>query len=128
MRPDVATVIILGHAKLGGEALQRTPRARMIPRMRISRGRWLLVLCAVAMLAVCAQILFHSQTPDSLSDERPRPVPPRALPRATAHDAGHVASPNRAAQRPGPPDPAMQSTAAAAAENAAKAAADLAAK
>jgi hypothetical protein len=100
-------------------------------RVRIHRPRLLILVCALTAVGFCAGIFVRSWTrgageaattsitpaPEPSSGRAPMNVPDRADLR-----------PNPAAQKPGPPDSKAQRMAAASAESAARAAAELASK
>ena len=100
-------------------------------RMRVRRPRLLIPLCALTAVGFFVGILVHSWTSDE--GETPPTSVAAARQPLSARVPSDVAAPanphaNVAAQQTGPPDPEAQKTAAAAAETAARAAADLSSK
>jgi hypothetical protein len=105
------------------------------PDSKAQRGsRLLITVCVLAAIGFCTAVLFLSGTNESESVGAPpntskQVSAPVAVSAARSSLVGSAAqAPNPAAQKAGLSDLATQRSAAAAAENAAKAAADLAAK
>lgn len=96
--------------------------------MQAVSHRLLILICAVTLLGFGACILMlHPWTDDSGTKSI---IPAQSSPGSASDDSSssRALRANPAAQKAGPPNPTMQSTAALSAENAARAAADLAAK
>jgi len=97
--------------------------------MRSFGHGWLILVCTLIATVACAAILVRSWTSDTGSAEATSTNPSRALSAGPAPDdalGSAVPNPNPAVQKAGRPDPGAQRTAAASAESAARAAAELA--
>ena len=97
--------------------------------MRIHQARLLILLGALTAAGFCAGILVRTWTSNAGRAATIPVTPPRGPSSARVPSdlpAPADLRPNPAAQKPGPPEPGAQREAAAAADNAARAAADLA--
>ena len=124
-------MFFMGGGKIGPALYIKHPDSQNL-RMPVGGRRLLITLIMLVALGFCAVLLVvHPRTSHSGSDGTTSLTPARATaPSSVPNDrlSAVALRPNPAAQRAGPPDPIAERAAAAAAQNAAKAAAELAAE